>query len=121
MKKARRNSMLTKEQILASSDLAEREVECPEWGGSVKIRGLSLATRNNIANGATDMINSKIDTEKMQVLTFIESVVEPKFTIADFEALRNKSATAMDRVVKAIYDASGVPITKEQNEDNKKK
>jgi len=113
--------MLTKDQILFSADLIEKEIECPEWGGSIKVTGLSLAKRNNIMVGATDINSGKLDTEKMQILTFIEAVVEPKFALADYEALKNKSATAMDRVVKEIYQISGVPLSKEENDESKKK
>ena len=111
--------LLNREQVLNSNDLKEKEIECPEWGGSVKIKALSLTKRNGVMKGAEDN-NGKIDFEKLQVLTFIECVIEPKFTIADYIALSNKSHTAMDRVVQAVYELSGISVSKEGKEEAKK-
>ena len=112
--------MLTKDQILESKDVEEKIVEVPEWGGSVKVRGISLAKRIAMLNGALDSITGKIDTEKMLLLTFIECVIEPKFTVMDYVALKEKSATAMDKVINAINAASGQATTEEELEVNKK-
>ncbi len=98
--------MLTKEQILSSKDLVEEVVDCPEWDGAVKVRALSLAKRNAIAIGAKDMQTDKLDLEKFQLLTFIECVIEPKFTVADYGSLKEKSAAVVERVINRVYAIS---------------
>ena len=37
---------LSKDQILGAVDFSFVEVEVPEWGGTVRIRGLSAAERD---------------------------------------------------------------------------
>jgi hypothetical protein len=44
----------------------------------------------------------------MELLMFIEGVVEPKFSAQHIDLLREKSATAMDKVLGAILDLGGM-------------
>ncbi len=98
--------ILSVEDILSAPDLEEMIVAVPEWGGSVKIRSFSkqrqLQMRKDSMNG------NEVDSERMELLMFIEGVVEPKFTTAHIDALRQKSAVAMDRVLQAILKLGGL-------------
>lgn len=101
---------LTREKILATPDIVEKEVAVPEWGGSVLIRTLTKAQQIKLRRQAT--VNGKIDEELLEILIFTASVIDPKFTDQDHIALREKSAEAMDRVLLEIYSRSA--MTKEE-------
>lgn len=100
---------LTREQILESSDLTDDEVEVPEWGGTVKVRGFTKRQQRQFVKDAT--VDGKVDEDRYEVLTFIHGVTEPKFSAEDYEALLDKSATAMNRVLLAIARLSGADPT----------
>lgn len=112
--------MLTREQILSKEDLPEVDVEVPEWGGTVKVRGFSVARKASLLDGANVPVDrdgkTKLDFEKLQVLSFIEGVVDPKFTIADYELLKNKSARALQRVNDKISEISGITAEQAKND-----
>lgn len=101
--------ILSREQVLQSSDVIERIVDVPEWGGEVKIK--TLTKGRQLAMRKAAMVDGKADEDRLEVLIFMACVVEPQFTESDFEALKDKSASAMDRVLKEIYAGSG--MTKE--------
>jgi len=99
--------ILTVEDILSAPDLPEKEVYIPEWGGSVRIRGFSKATQQELRRQATGP-GGELDTEKMEMLLFLHGVVEPHFTEEHYGALREKSAVAIDSVLQAIIDLAGL-------------
>ena len=57
--------ILTVEDILSAPDLPEKEVHVPEWGGSVRIRGFSKATQQELRRQATGP-SGELDTEKIK-------------------------------------------------------
>lgn len=103
--------MLTVEAILAAADLPEEVVPVPEWGGAVKVRGLSRASYDAIAEASTVAVaptgpgqtaTTKRDDAKFSDQLFLACVVEPRFTEAHLAGLRNKSLSALNRVYEAI-------------------
>lgn len=93
---------LTTEEIMAARDLREAEVEIAEWGGSVKIRTFSKGRQLEMREQATitnDAGDEVLDEGTLEVLTFIEAVVEPRFSYDQAEQLKEKSAAAIDRVI----------------------
>jgi len=99
-------AMLKRDDIMKCDDLPEAVVECPEWGGEVKVKALSLDKRQEISRASE--VGNGLDSIKLAVVTFIEGVIEPKFTAADFEVLKSKSSSAMNRVVNKICELSGI-------------
>lgn len=98
--------ILSVDEILAAPDLGEAEVEVPEWGGSVRIRGLSKAAQQHLRKSAT--VSGQLDPARLEMLLFIHCVVEPRFTEEQYDALAAKSAGAIDRVIKAIAELAGL-------------
>lgn len=103
--------LLTADEIFAAKDIIEVEVPVPQWGGWVRIRTLSqkqsadLRKKSTRINPATKQ--AELDNEALEQLLFIEGVIEPKFTMADYGRLSEKSMAAVTKVLKAIMDASG--------------
>lgn len=99
---------LSSVEILESSVLCEKEIEIPQWGGSVIIKEFSKAKQQQIRREATDIENGEINTDKLELLMFIHGVIDPVLSQEDYFALREKSAMAIDIVLKEIMDLSGL-------------
>lgn len=103
--------ILTADDIWAAKDIEERTVEVPQWGGAVRIRTFSkrqfnlLMSKAQHKNARTGQMDT--DNELLEALAFTEGLIEPKFTLEDYERLIDKSAAAMTVITKAILDASG--------------
>lgn len=105
---------LTKEAILGINDLQLQEVEVPEWGGSVYVRGLSGAERDAFEasvveqRGKIAKVNMVNLRAKLLVLTICDEKGEQLFTHADIEALGQKSAVALQRLFDIASSLSGL-------------
>lgn len=109
--------LLTREQILQAADLKEEIVECPEWGGAVKVRSLTLGQRVRLLEQAAR--DGKVDDLRFVSLTFIEGVSEPKLDMGDYMELAKKSNAAINRVTNRILALSGVgPLALDEAEKN---
>jgi hypothetical protein len=105
------SEFLSVEQILAANDLPSEIVDVPEWGGKVRIQGLSRASYDAIAKAAEVTVpatgpgqqaTTRRDDDKFSDLLFVACVVEPKFTTEHIPALRGKSLGALNRVYQGI-------------------
>src|SRR3989304_4929200 len=78
----RRMAYLTKEMILTSTAMPEEDVDVPEWGGgTVRCRGLTKTRQTNLRKSAT--VGKEVDTERLELLLFINCVVEPVLKESD--------------------------------------
>lgn len=106
--------ILTADEIWAAKDIEERTVPVPQWGGSVRIRTFSKKQADQMRKDSTGPNPNKpgrpveVDTEEFEARMFVEGVVEPKFTFADYPRIQEKSAVAVTIILKAITDASGL-------------
>lgn len=109
---AKQPRILTAADIWAAPDIEERTVEIPQWNGAVRIRTLSKKQADKMQAEATstDRYTKQqvVDNEKFVALIFVESLVEPKITIEDYERLREKSAVAVATLQREILAASGL-------------
>lgn len=99
-------ALLTAEAILAAQDTPEDTVLVPEWGGSVKVRGLTKRQQIDIRREA--MVAGEVDQEKVQMGIWLQGVVQPRFTPEQLGPLLEKNAGAVDRVLSAILGLSGM-------------
>jgi hypothetical protein len=104
--------ILTADEIWAAKDIEERTVDIPQWGGSVRIRTFSKEQADVMRKRATsqDRITKQdvVDNEMLEALLFVEGVIEPHFSLDDYEKIQKKSAVAVSLVLRAIMDASGL-------------
>ena len=93
--------MLTRDDILKAEDRAVEVVEVPEWGGSVRVATMSGAARDRFE--ASLLVNGKADVSNAHAKLVAASVVDddnqPLFSATDVEALGQKSAAALNRIV----------------------
>lgn len=95
-------SRLSFNAIEAADDLPTKEVEIPEWGGSILVRGFS--------KGAYDDLRAKVgdDALAMEIETIVACVAEPVLTVEQADKLRYKSVAAYKRLHEAIAEVNRV-------------
>lgn len=106
---AKPQRILSVDDILAADDLAEETVEVPEWGGAVKVKGLTRSQVHELGRKA--MVGKEISSERADMLLLVAGIVEPKFTEDQASILMQKSARATQRIVDVLNELSG--MTKE--------
>lgn len=100
--------MLSRDEILAARDHTIEEVNVPEWGGIVYVRGVSGVQRDKFellshqARQAGKKMGIEADPRGLLVKLVIASICDENgelvFTEQDAEALNEKSALALQRV-----------------------
>lgn len=98
--------LLSADDILAWQDLVDEEVFVPEWGGTVKVRGLTRAQVYQMQKDAT--VGKTVDGQRSDMLMLVAGIVEPKFTEDQGAQLMGKSAGATQRLLDAIMRLSGM-------------
>ncbi len=101
--------ILSMEDISAAFDLREQIVECPEWGGAVRIRAWSLEERDRVmaqASPTGKVDENRADPIKLIHLCVVHGVVEPKGLT--LEMIRTKSWIVIDRIATAVMELNGL-------------
>jgi hypothetical protein len=103
-------AILNKDQIWAADDIEEREIEVPQWGGSVRVRSLSLEQIAEIRAHAVKIVKGKeeVDARLQMAGLLCEGIVEPDYSFPEAQRLMKKSAAATSLVVQAINELSGL-------------
>jgi len=107
--------MLTKDQILNVKDYQIEEVEVPEWGGSVFVRGLTGAERDEYEASMVQFQGSKFKSmeirnirARMAAYAICDADGNRVFSSSDVLALSKKSAAALDRIMTVAARLSGM-------------
>lgn len=116
--KAGANMILSREKILNAVDVKTEEVSCPEWGGSVIVRGMTAGERDK---WEASLFSTKQHGKNFEIIAnkdnlrakFVAaSAVDEKgnllFTVGDIDALTRKSAAPMDRLFAVAQRLSGM-------------
>lgn len=108
--------MLSKKDILGAKDLPMEEVQVPEWGGSVMVRGLNGKERDTFESSVIDEKHKgqvKLDNirAKLCAMTICDEKGERLFDDKEIEALAKKSGKALDRVFTVATKLSGIGET----------
>lgn len=106
--------LLSREDILNAPDLETEEVEVPEWGGMVLIKGLTGQERDEFEASVVDRRGKKVKMNmdnlraRLVALSVVDGEGKRIFRRTDVEALGKKSAAALDRVFSASMRLSGM-------------
>ena len=105
---------LTREQVLGADDLGRQEVLVPQWDGSVFVRIMTGAERDqfeSIVQGASGA-GGKMDLRGLRAtlvaMTACDADGEALFSMEDVEALQCKSAAALDVVFTVSQRLNGL-------------
>ena len=108
--------LLTKSQILDARDLTTEQVEVPEWGGAVLVRGLTGSERDAYEASFVDYDKSgnrkKPNLSNIRARLVAMAVVNEDgsrmFTDGEIVALARKSASALSRVFEVAQKLAGL-------------
>lgn len=105
-------ALLTAEQILQAKDLFFEDVDVPEWGGTVRVQGLTAADRDawETSMFGADGETRNLDNARAKLVARCAADEEGNllFTEADMAALGKKSAKALDRVFAVCKSINGI-------------
>ncbi len=99
--------MLTKEHILAISDVKIEKVEVPEWGGHVYVRSMTASHRDEFESEQLKHPNVDIRA-RMAVYCLCDEAGNLLFTPTDIKVLGTKSAAALDHIFFKAVEMSRV-------------
>jgi L-ascorbate metabolism protein UlaG (beta-lactamase superfamily) len=111
------NGYLDMAAILAADDIKVEELHIPEWGGTVRVRGMDGTQRDAFEESQLGAPYRNLRA-RLAVATLITADGKPMFTAADVPALAKKSARALDRIFPVATRLSG--LSKEDVEELKK-
>lgn len=107
-------TLLTKDQILNADDRATKEVEVPEWGGSVLIAAMSAASRDAFEASMLDN-KGKGDAKKLQNFRarFIAACIVDEsgnrlFSDKDIVSLGRKSSAPISMLFDECRELNGM-------------
>ena len=107
-------TLLTKDQILSSEDIGHKDIDVPEWGGTIRIAAMTAAERDSFEAG---MIDNKGKSDKNRLLNFrsrfIASCIVDEdgkrlFSAGDVIALGKKSAAPISRIFDECRELNGM-------------
>jgi hypothetical protein len=107
-------SLLTRKQILEAQDIQTKTVEVPEWGGSVKVQGMTGVDRDAFEaeiikqKGKDFSVNMQNIRAKLVAVSLVNGDGKRIFNDKDVTALGKKSAAALDRVFSVAQELSGI-------------
>ena len=100
--------ILNRDQILGATDFNFVEVDVPEWGGSVRLRGLSAAERDEFeaSLGVTqDLTNMRA---RLVVNCLVDETGNRLFKSSEAKELGKKSGTIINRLFEEVRKLSGM-------------
>ena len=108
---------LSKDDIFKADDLPTKDIDIPEWGGTLTIRTLTGAERDEWESAFVnqDKIDIRGLKSRLVQLTTMNGDGQQMFTKADLQKINGKSASVIDRIFQVSQRLSG--LTKEDAEE----
>lgn len=106
--------ILTRDQILGTTDLKRELVDVPEWGGSVYVRELTATERDELELACWQEQQrsgrplAKHYRARLVALSVCDVDGKPLFTPADVDALAGKSGRVIGRLTDAAGKLAGI-------------
>ncbi len=105
---------LSRDEILNAEDRQFDEVDCPEWGGAVRLRSISGRQRDEYEQSMIEQrgndrkMNLRNARAKLVVLCAVDEAGNPLFTSEDLRRLSSKNAKPLDRLFSAAQKLCGL-------------
>lgn len=109
-------AFLSKDAILTAKDLPFEDVDVQEWGGTVRVAGLTGKAASDFSaklvsvdsKGKVTNLNMDNFLAELLALTIVDENMQPMFTQADVEGLGKKSAAVLKRLGDVASRLSGL-------------
>ena len=99
-------ALLSKSAILSADDQRYDVVDCPEWGGEVRVRGLTAYEQSYISKLDGDDKRNEV-TLKVVQFCCVDENGERMFSPEDIKQLAQKSYAVINRLGKRILKLTG--------------
>lgn len=105
---------LDRDAIMGASDIESEDVYVPQWGGTVRVQGLTAADRDAFeqsmieGRGKNQRMNLVNFRARLVALTVVDGDGKRLFTDEDVKALGAKSAGALDTIFTVAQKLSGL-------------
>lgn len=110
--------LLDKVRILAAADFREEVVDVPEWGGSIRLRGLSGAERAWCEKIRDDQQSGKPSPVSYNAALVASGAISESgaalFNRQEAAALSGKSYDVLDRLAFKVLELSGMTVAVQQ-------
>lgn len=112
---------LSRDAILAADDIKTEEVQVPEWGGTVFIKGMTGEERDefealNQRNGEPNFLNLRA---RLLVRVIVNETGTRIFTDQDAVALGKKSSGALNRLWDVVGELNGTSDKAQEETEGK--
>jgi hypothetical protein len=109
-------SLLNRDAILAAEDKKYEDVPVPEWGGTVRVAGMTGGDRNAYQasmvvlgpNGSVQRLNMADQLAKLLSRSIVDESGERLFSDKDLKALSAKNGAVLDRLGDVAMRLSGL-------------
>lgn len=107
-------AFLTRDQIVEVEDTEYAEVDCPEWGGTVRLKSIKGRQRDEyeqsliLERGGSRQMNLRNARAKLIVLCAVDEQGRLLFTPDDLNMLGRKNAKPLDRLFDACRKLAGL-------------
>jgi hypothetical protein len=107
-------TILGRDAILGASDIEMREVDVPEWGGSVMVKGLSGTERDEYEASCTQIRGKQTvpSLANVRAKLLARAIVDQDgarlFSPQDVAALGKKNGAVLDRLFDVAAELSGL-------------
>lgn len=107
-------TLLSKNEIFAADDRRYEDVEVPEWGGTVRLRGLTGGERDRYEAsmqkqvGGREVRDLRNFRARLVQLAAINEDGTPLFDLNEVASLANRSSAALSRLFDAACRLSGI-------------
>lgn len=106
-------TLLTKSAILGASDLPHEDVSVPAWGGTVRVRTMTGAERDEFRTSIASEDGVPVGKFSAALLaaTCIDEAGKRLFSMDDLECLMSKSASSLDAPAAVAMRLNGLGAT----------
>lgn len=107
-------TLLTRDAILKVDDRKTEDVAVPEWGGTVRLQGLTGAERDKLEASVIQQRGNKTSANlvnyraKLVAMSAVDEGGHKIFSESDIRALAEKSSAALDRLASVASKLSGM-------------
>lgn len=108
------SELLGRDAILGAVDVQYQEVDVPEWGGKVRIKGLTAGERDTFeasilqGKGKNTSVNHKNMRAKLLAMSIVDAEGNRIFGNDDIAALGKKSSKAINRLFDIATELNGI-------------
>lgn len=108
------NGYLSRDAILGADDITYDVVDCPEWGGRVRVKSLTGRERADWqqasiqGTGQAATVNFRQTTVKLVALAVVDADGKAIFANADVVKLAMKNSAPLERIAEVAMRLSGI-------------